>query len=361
MVISALAAIMAVDGGQLTTRAGGGRGGLDTSFAPPPLGPSHRPLCLRGRGVTCPISLPLASYCFHLVEVGKELPTGCVAALPSLHACCLPLSLATLRPPSWAPSRCQDHPLRFPTPSPLAARPAPLLGHSCSPQRPEVRTPPTPPPSADPPNFWRCLETLLPTKLIPSSSAQAQFPRPGLSSPPSILRQRKSLPPLPAPPSTPLPKLLTFNLSAPFVSAGIYSLYDPPLQSPRTTPEAEFPRGKSRRPKTRIRTFARKAPIPEHEARDMDPPRSSDQPKNRVASSKSPYVSSQAGSPVAWQLLDEDAVSMAKAENKMIFMNIGYNACHCAFCPSFPRAPVHSDAAVHPSLMTKLTPGATPP
>lgn len=69
----------------------------------------------------------------------------------------------------------------------------------------------------------------------------------------------------------------------------------------------------------------------------MEPPRSSDQPKNRVASSKSPYVSSQAGSPVAWQLLDEDAVSRAKAENKMIFMNIGYNACHCAFCPSPPR------------------------
>lgn len=71
----------------------------------------------------------------------------------------------------------------------------------------------------------------------------------------------------------------------------------------------------------------------------MEPPRSSDQPKNRVASSKSPYVSSQAGSPVAWQLLDEDAVSRAKAENKMIFMNIGYNACHCAFYPRLPPHP----------------------
>ncbi|SPO00219.1 related to DUF255 domain protein [Cephalotrichum gorgonifer] len=60
----------------------------------------------------------------------------------------------------------------------------------------------------------------------------------------------------------------------------------------------------------------------------MDPTLSSDHLKNRVASSKSPYVSSQAGSPVAWQLLDEEAVSRARAENKMIFLNIGYNSCH---------------------------------
>ncbi|PKS09562.1 hypothetical protein jhhlp_004179, partial [Lomentospora prolificans] len=60
----------------------------------------------------------------------------------------------------------------------------------------------------------------------------------------------------------------------------------------------------------------------------MDQPQTAQPLKNRVAASKSPYVSAQASSPVDWQLLDNEAVSRAKAENKMIFLNIGYNACH---------------------------------
>ena len=160
----------------------------------------------------------------------KELPTGCVPALPSLHACCLPLSLATLRPPSWAPSRCQDPPLRFPTPSPprapppppLAARPAPILGHSCSPQTPEAHTPPTPPtvplsslrgPSPPPPNSWGCLETLLPTNTVIIRTNAIPTPWAFI---PSIHPQaeKKLTPPAPRPRSTPLPELLTTQLSA---------------------------------------------------------------------------------------------------------------------------------------------------
>lgn len=67
----------------------------------------------------------------------------------------------------------------------------------------------------------------------------------------------------------------------------------------------------------------------------MEPPRGADQLRNRVTSSKSPYVQSQAASPVSWQLLDDEAVSRAKAENKMIFMNIGYSACHCKLPDTF--------------------------
>jgi len=51
--------------------------------------------------------------------------------------------------------------------------------------------------------------------------------------------------------------------------------------------------------------------------------------RNRAGESKSPYISAQADGPVAWQLLDDESVSRAKAENKMVFLNIGYMACHC--------------------------------
>ncbi|KAK2055724.1 hypothetical protein LY76DRAFT_648148 [Colletotrichum caudatum] len=49
---------------------------------------------------------------------------------------------------------------------------------------------------------------------------------------------------------------------------------------------------------------------------------------NRVGQSKSPYVRSHAESRVAWQLLDEDAIERARKENKLIFLHIGFKACH---------------------------------
>lgn len=51
--------------------------------------------------------------------------------------------------------------------------------------------------------------------------------------------------------------------------------------------------------------------------------------QNRASGSKSPYVKSQADSPVLWQLLDDEAVERARKENKLIFLHIGYKACHC--------------------------------
>lgn len=51
--------------------------------------------------------------------------------------------------------------------------------------------------------------------------------------------------------------------------------------------------------------------------------------QNRAASSRSPYVSEHADSLVAWQLLDDEAVDLAKKTNKPIFLHIGYKSCHC--------------------------------
>ncbi|KAM0323649.1 hypothetical protein ACHAQA_008584 [Verticillium albo-atrum] len=50
--------------------------------------------------------------------------------------------------------------------------------------------------------------------------------------------------------------------------------------------------------------------------------------RNRASQSNSPYIQGQINSPVAWQLLDDEAVDRAQRENKLIFMNIGFKACH---------------------------------
>lgn len=53
--------------------------------------------------------------------------------------------------------------------------------------------------------------------------------------------------------------------------------------------------------------------------------------QNRAGDSTSPYVQSHASTPVAWQLLDDEAIQRARKENKLIFMNIGFKSCHCRF------------------------------
>ncbi|OIW31311.1 spermatogenesis-associated protein [Coniochaeta ligniaria NRRL 30616] len=49
---------------------------------------------------------------------------------------------------------------------------------------------------------------------------------------------------------------------------------------------------------------------------------------NRAPKSNSPYIRSHTTSPVHWQLLDDEAVSRARRENKLIFLNVGFRACH---------------------------------
>lgn len=33
--------------------------------------------------------------------------------------------------------------------------------------------------------------------------------------------------------------------------------------------------------------------------------------------------------PVAWQMWDAEAIALAKKLNRMVFLSIGYSACHC--------------------------------
>lgn len=50
---------------------------------------------------------------------------------------------------------------------------------------------------------------------------------------------------------------------------------------------------------------------------------------NRLAESRSPYVRGHANNPVAWQMWNEDALALAKKSNRLLFVSIGYAACHC--------------------------------
>lgn len=50
---------------------------------------------------------------------------------------------------------------------------------------------------------------------------------------------------------------------------------------------------------------------------------------NRLAESRSPYVRGHMNNPVAWQMWDQDALALAKKSNRLLFVSIGYAACHC--------------------------------
>jgi len=49
---------------------------------------------------------------------------------------------------------------------------------------------------------------------------------------------------------------------------------------------------------------------------------------NTLADNPSPYLAMHGGDPVAWQAWNQDAVAKARAENKLLFVSIGYFACH---------------------------------
>lgn len=50
--------------------------------------------------------------------------------------------------------------------------------------------------------------------------------------------------------------------------------------------------------------------------------------KNHAGESANPFVRSLAASPVAWQPLNDESVERAKSEGKLLFLHIGYKACH---------------------------------
>jgi hypothetical protein len=51
--------------------------------------------------------------------------------------------------------------------------------------------------------------------------------------------------------------------------------------------------------------------------------------KNRAGESRSPYVKGHENNPVKWQLWGEEAVELARRTNRLLFLSIGYSACHC--------------------------------
>ncbi|KAL1497720.1 hypothetical protein ABEB36_008631 [Hypothenemus hampei] len=64
-------------------------------------------------------------------------------------------------------------------------------------------------------------------------------------------------------------------------------------------------------------------------SRNMSETTSSKEKKlNRLALEKSPYLLQHATNPVDWYPWGEDAFKAAKAENKLIFLSVGYSTCH---------------------------------
>ena len=49
---------------------------------------------------------------------------------------------------------------------------------------------------------------------------------------------------------------------------------------------------------------------------------------NRVINEKSPYLLQHAYNPVDWYPWGEEAFARAKAEDKPVFLSIGYSSCH---------------------------------
>ncbi|KAF2811716.1 uncharacterized protein BDZ99DRAFT_461711, partial [Mytilinidion resinicola] len=49
---------------------------------------------------------------------------------------------------------------------------------------------------------------------------------------------------------------------------------------------------------------------------------------NRLSESRSPYVRSHMNNPVAWQMWGSEAIALAKKSNRLLFVSIGYAACH---------------------------------
>jgi uncharacterized protein YyaL (SSP411 family) len=61
---------------------------------------------------------------------------------------------------------------------------------------------------------------------------------------------------------------------------------------------------------------------------------------NRLGESRSPYVRGHMSNPVAWQLWGPEALALAKKHNRLLFVSIGYAACHCKTCsPLSPLLP----------------------
>lgn len=60
--------------------------------------------------------------------------------------------------------------------------------------------------------------------------------------------------------------------------------------------------------------------------------------KNVLDQSRSPYVRGHMNNPVAWQTWGPEALKLAKDNGRMLFVSIGYAACHCQLDPIYINA-----------------------
>src|SRR6266496_4381438 len=65
-------------------------------------------------------------------------------------------------------------------------------------------------------------------------------------------------------------------------------------------------------------------------------------PANRLAGSASPYLLQHAHNPVDWYPWGQEALARARAEDRPIFLSIGYSACH--WCHVMERESFENDA-----------------
>lgn len=59
--------------------------------------------------------------------------------------------------------------------------------------------------------------------------------------------------------------------------------------------------------------------------------------RNRAGESTNPFIRAHADTLVHWQMLDDEALARAKADNKLIFLTIGFLASHCEHPLQSPR------------------------
>jgi hypothetical protein len=50
---------------------------------------------------------------------------------------------------------------------------------------------------------------------------------------------------------------------------------------------------------------------------------------NKLGNSRSPYVRAHKDNPVAWQEWGNEALELARKHDRLIFLSVGYAACHC--------------------------------
>ncbi|MBM3977669.1 MAG: thioredoxin domain-containing protein, partial [Planctomycetes bacterium] len=74
----------------------------------------------------------------------------------------------------------------------------------------------------------------------------------------------------------------------------------------------------------------------------MTTPPSTDRRANRLAQSTSPYLLQHAHNPVDWHPWGAEALEIARAQGKPIFLSIGYSACH--WCHVMERESFENDA-----------------